>query len=103
MIVLIICRLLRDQNQLQYDDTSLTFIRHVTSLIENKYSSTNGILEIQSSSCRLAGHLLCSHLLKMLFALYNVDPMLPNHNTIKIESISRKSVYNFKYSTFKKN
>ena len=77
----IYCRILRDQNQLQYNDISLTFIRNVTHVIENKYPSTNVILEINSSSCRLAGELLCSHLIKMLFAFYNVNPVLPSEQT----------------------
>ena len=39
------------------------------------------ILEIKSPSCRLAGQILCSHLVKMLFALYNVNPVLSNQET----------------------
>jgi hypothetical protein len=66
------------------------FIRNATDLIENKYSSTNVVLEIQTSSCRLAGQLFCSHLLKMLFALYNVEPALPDQKLIKVDSISSK-------------
>ncbi len=85
-------RQLQDHNQLQYDDTSFAFIRNVTQLIENKYSSTNVILEIQSSSCRVAGYLLCSHLIKMLFAIYNVEPLQPNDKTLNIESVSSINV-----------
>ncbi|CAF4680863.1 unnamed protein product, partial [Rotaria sp. Silwood2] len=81
--------ILRDQNQLDYNDTSLTFIRNITYIIENKYPSTNMILEIKAPSCRLAGQLLCSHLLKMLFAFYNVNPVLSNQETNMNPTISR--------------
>ncbi|CAF0723704.1 unnamed protein product [Adineta steineri] len=67
-IVLEILKSLRLQNQLDYNGTSIDFIRNVTNIIQNKYPTTNIILEITSSSCRLAGQLLCSHLVKMLFA-----------------------------------
>ncbi|CAF4568674.1 unnamed protein product [Rotaria sp. Silwood2] len=79
---------LRSQNQLHYEDTSLTFIRNVSSFIENKYPSSNTVLEIQSSSCDLAGHLVCSHLLNMLLVLYNIEPIVPNVNKNKIDSRS---------------
>ncbi|CAF4134544.1 unnamed protein product [Rotaria sordida] len=81
-------RILRAQNQLHFDDTSLIFIRNATTLIERKYSCSNIILEIQSSSCHIAGQLLCSHLIKMLFALYNTEPVRQNMNKIKLNSIS---------------
>ncbi|CAF3683536.1 unnamed protein product [Rotaria sp. Silwood1] len=84
-----VLELLRSQNQLHYEDTSLTFIRNVTSFIENKYPSSNGILEIQSSSCDLAGRLVCSHLLKMLLALYDVEPIVPNVKKNKVDSSSK--------------
>ncbi|CAF3129238.1 unnamed protein product [Rotaria sp. Silwood2] len=87
-ITLEILKILRDQNQLDYNDTSLTFIRNITYIIENKYPSTNMILEIKAPSCRLAGQLLCSHLLKMLFAFYNVNPVLSNQETNMNPTIS---------------
>ncbi|CAF4711177.1 unnamed protein product, partial [Rotaria sp. Silwood2] len=52
-----ILKILQEQKKLQYDDISVAFIRNATQLIENKYPSTNIILEIDSSSCRLAGYL----------------------------------------------
>ncbi|CAF3275618.1 unnamed protein product [Rotaria sp. Silwood2] len=85
-----VLELLRSQNQLKYKDTSLTFIRNVTRFIENKYPSSNGVLEMQSSSCNLAGRLVCSHLLKMLLALYDIEPIVPNVNKNKIDSSSSK-------------
>lgn len=44
-----------------------------TLLIEELYSSANPIIEIEASSCRLAGQLMCTYLMKMLFLLYNVE------------------------------
>ncbi|CAF4451165.1 unnamed protein product, partial [Rotaria sp. Silwood2] len=81
-IAIEILQILRAQNQLHYDDTSLVFIRNATSLIERKYSSSNIVLEIHSSSCRIAGQLVCSHLVKMLFALYNIEPNDLVHSTV---------------------
>ncbi|CAF1958740.1 unnamed protein product [Rotaria magnacalcarata] len=77
-ISLEILQILKDQNQLLYDDTSLNFIRNTTQLIENKYPSANLVLEIQSSSTRLAGYLFCNYLRKMFIELYNTSPLLPN-------------------------
>ena len=96
-------RVLREQSQLRYDDTSISFIRNATQLIENKYPSTNIVLNIQSSSCRLAGHLLCSHLLKMLFTLYNVEPVLPSQKTLKNETTSSKMIHNHIHANCNKN
>ncbi|CAF3978277.1 unnamed protein product, partial [Rotaria sordida] len=87
-ITIEILQILRAQNQLHFDDTSLIFIRNATTLIERKYSCSNIILEIQSSSCHIAGQLLCSRLIKMLFALYNTEPVRQNMNKIKLNSIS---------------
>ena len=87
------CRELQDRNQLHYDDTSFTFIRNITQLIENKYPSTNVVLEIQSSSCHVAGTLLCTYLIKMLFAIYNVDPVLPNDKIYQIEPVTSNHVF----------
>ncbi|CAF1208637.1 unnamed protein product [Rotaria sordida] len=56
-IAIEILQYLEDQNQLRYDDPSFSFIRNATQVIENKYSSQTIVLEIQSSSCRLAGRL----------------------------------------------
>jgi hypothetical protein len=53
------------------------------------------VLEIQSSSCRLAGKILCTYLFKMMLALYNTDPVFTNQNKNKIESFSSKKVYKF--------
>jgi len=39
----------------------------------------------------------------MLFTFYNVEPVLPTQNTLRIESISRKNEYKYKHSPFKKN
>ncbi|CAF2088574.1 unnamed protein product [Rotaria magnacalcarata] len=87
-----ILKLLQERNQLQYDNTNFTFIRNATQLIENKYSSINNTLEIEASSCRLAGYLFCSHLIKMLFALYDVAEVLPTEKTSIFESMSRKKI-----------
>ncbi|CAF5210098.1 unnamed protein product, partial [Rotaria magnacalcarata] len=89
-----ILTLLQEQNKLQYDDTTFSFIRNVTQIIQHKYPSTNTVLQVQSSSCRLAGNLLCTHLLKMLLAIYNIEPILPNDKTLQIESISIHSTTN---------
>ena len=84
-------RTLQEQNQFIYDDVSFNFIRNVTQIIECKYSSTNKILQIDSSSCRLAGTLLCTHLLKMLFALYDTESVFePEEKTMNIQTISSK-------------
>ncbi|CAF1472691.1 unnamed protein product, partial [Rotaria sp. Silwood1] len=87
-IALEILKILQDQNQLKYDDTSFSFIRNATQVIENKYSSQTMVLEIQSSSCHLTGYLFCSHLIKMLFAIYNIEPVLLNDKKTAIETIS---------------
>jgi len=84
-------RILQSQNQLQYDDTSLNFIRNVTQTIESKYPATNTTLQIDSSSCRLAGNLFCSHLVKMLFTFYNVEPIISDRKSIKSETVSGKN------------
>jgi hypothetical protein len=86
---------MQDNNLLQYDVTSLTFICTATQSIENKYSFTNDILEIDSSSCHVAGNLLCTYLLKMLLEIYNVKPILPNDNMCNIESVSSKRRFSF--------
>ena len=96
-------RILREQNQLRYDDTSISFIRNATQLIENKYSSTNIVLKIQSSSYRLAGHLLCSHLLKMLFTLYDVESVPHSQKTLKNETTSGQIIHNYIYANCNKN
>ncbi|CAF4281668.1 unnamed protein product, partial [Adineta steineri] len=93
-IILEILKSLRLQNQLDYNDTSIDFIRNVTNIIQNKYPATNIILEITSSSCRLAGQLLCSHLVKMLFAFYNVNPVVSNHETNINQMTSTQSTVN---------
>ncbi|CAF2073356.1 unnamed protein product [Rotaria magnacalcarata] len=93
-ITLDILKILRGQNQLEHNDTSLTFIRNITYIIENKYPSTNMILEIKSPSCRLTGQLLCSHLLKMLFAFYNVNPVQCNLETNMNPTTSIQSTIN---------
>ncbi|CAF4916752.1 unnamed protein product, partial [Rotaria magnacalcarata] len=87
-------KILRGQNQLEHNDTSLIFIRNITYIIENKYPSANMILEIKSPSCRLAGQLLCSHLFKMLFAFYNVNPILCNLETNMNPTTSIQSTIN---------
>ncbi|CAF2102840.1 unnamed protein product [Rotaria magnacalcarata] len=93
-ITLDILKILRGQNQLEHNDTSLIFIRNITYIIENKYPSANMILEIKSPSCRLAGQLLCSHLFKMLFAFYNVNPILCNLETNMNPTTSIQSTIN---------
>ncbi|CAF3345808.1 unnamed protein product, partial [Rotaria socialis] len=93
-ITIEILKILRDQNHLHHNDTSLTFIRNATYIIENKYPSTNTVLEITSPSCRLAGQLLCSHLLKMLFAFYNVNPVLSNEEINMNPTTSIQSTIN---------
>ena len=52
--VVFICKILKIRKQLDYNDTSVIFIRNATSLIETKYPSSNGILEIHPSelSCK---------------------------------------------------
>jgi hypothetical protein len=72
----------------------------VTHIIQNKYPSTNCILEIKSSSCRLAGQIFCSHLLKMLFAFYNVEPVLSDHQTNIIETIPSIGKKNADFSSY---
>lgn len=69
-------RILQEEKLLISGDLSFNFIRSVTQIIETKYKSANTVIEIDSSSCRLAGTLLCSHLLKTLFALYNTEPLI---------------------------
>ncbi|CAF3932869.1 unnamed protein product [Rotaria sp. Silwood1] len=93
-IALEILKILQDQNQLKYDDTSFSFIRNATQVIENKYSSQTMVLEIQSSSCHLTGYLFCSHLIKMLFEIYNIEPVLLNDKKTAIETISLHSTTN---------
>lgn len=56
-------------------DTSLHFIQSATLLIEELYPSTNSTIEIETTSCRLAGQLMCTYLMKMLFAFYDTEPM----------------------------
>lgn len=51
-------------------------------------------MEIDSSSCRLAGTLLCTHLLKTLFTLYNTEPIIiPEEKSSTIKSISSKFIF----------
>jgi hypothetical protein len=95
-------RILQHQNQLKNDDISFSFIRNATQIIENKYSSAALVLEIQSSSCRLAGNLFCSHLIQMLFAIYNVEPVLPNNITHAIDSMSSENIFKYFHLTFNK-
>ncbi|CAF3230326.1 unnamed protein product [Rotaria sp. Silwood2] len=82
---------LQEQNQIQYDNTNFMFIRNVAQILETKYSSINNTLEIEASSCRLAGVLFCNLLLKMLFALYDVEPVLASEKKTIIESMSLHS------------
>ncbi|CAF2961565.1 unnamed protein product [Rotaria sp. Silwood2] len=89
-----ILKILQEQKKLEYDDISVAFIRNATQLIENKYPSTNIILEIDSSRCPLAGYLQCSHLLNMLFTIYNTEPIISNDIISKIEPISIHSTIN---------
>lgn len=89
-ILFILNRILKDQNQLIYDDTSLNFIHHTTQLIENKYPSTNLVLQIESSSTRLAGYLFCNYLRKMFIELYNISPLVPNELTNRNETVPSK-------------
>ncbi|CAF1086183.1 unnamed protein product, partial [Rotaria sordida] len=90
-----ILKILQDQKQLICADLSFNFIRNVTQIIETKYKSTNIVMEIDSSSCRLAGTLLCSHLLKTLFTLYNTEPIImPEERSTNIQSISIHSNIN---------
>jgi hypothetical protein len=89
----ILYRNVRDQNELRYDDTSLVFVRNIKQLIENQYPATNLIVEIRSSSCHLAGQILCSHLLKMLFEFYNVDPAVPEQQLITTETIPSIDIF----------
>jgi len=81
---------MQDDKLLHYDDTGSLFIRHATQLIENKFPISNDVLEIQPSSCRIAGNLLCNYLLKILFAIYNVEPVLLNDNLFNNELTSSK-------------
>lgn len=83
-------RQLQTHNQLHHDDTSLTFIRNATNVIESKFPTSSTVVEIQSSSCHVAGHLVCSNLLKMLFALYNTEQIGININKNKFDSVSSK-------------
>lgn len=83
---------LQNQNKLKYDDTSFIFIRNALQIIETKYPVTNTTLEISSSSCRVAGNLFCTYLLKMLFAIYNTEPLLKNNNLNNNESYSSKTI-----------
>ncbi|CAF1686737.1 unnamed protein product, partial [Adineta ricciae] len=84
-----VLKTLQDENQLISGDLNFNFIRNVTQIIETKYKSTNAIIQIDSSSCRLAGTLLCSHLLKTLFALYNTDPLITSEEqSTRSQSIS---------------
>ncbi|CAF1253382.1 unnamed protein product [Adineta ricciae] len=84
-----VLKTLQDENQLISGDLSFNFIRNVTQIIETKYKSANAIIQIDSSSCRLAGTLLCSHLLKTLFALYNTDPLITSEEqSTRSQSIS---------------
>ncbi|CAF4611363.1 unnamed protein product, partial [Rotaria sp. Silwood2] len=82
---------LQIQNQLDHNDTSLIFIRNATNLIEAKYPSSNVTFEIQPSSCNIAGHLMYSHLIKMLFALYNIEYIRHNLNKSTFDSLSIRS------------
>ena len=93
----ILNRILKDQNQLLYDDTSLNFIRNTTQLIENKYPSANLVLEIQSSSTRLAGYLFCNYLRKMFIELYNTSPLLPNELSTRNQILPSKFFYHYFY------
>ncbi|CAF1510706.1 unnamed protein product, partial [Rotaria sp. Silwood1] len=101
---------LQEQDQLQYDNTNFIFIRNAAQIIETKYSSINNTLEIEASSCRLAGILFCNVLRKMFFALYNVEPVLESEKTPIIESMSlhsttkqiRKIILNMPQLFFKK-
>ncbi|CAF3450604.1 unnamed protein product [Rotaria socialis] len=52
------------------------------------------ILEIKSPSYRLADQLFCNHLLKMLFAFYNVNPVLSNLETNMNPTTSIQSTIN---------
>ena len=81
-------RQLQEENLLQHDDNTFSFIRNTTQLIEKKYPLTNHVLKIQSSSCRIAGHLVCDYLIKMLFAIYNVEPILPKDDMFITQSES---------------
>ena len=64
---------------------------HLTNLIEAKYPYSNVVLEIQPSSSRIAGWLVCSHLVKMLFSLYNIEPVRQDVNKTNIDSFSSKN------------
>lgn len=71
-------------------DISSHFIQSATLLIEQLYPSINMVIEIETSSCRLAGQLMCTYLMKMLFAFYNVEPILDEQIQIGIGSDTGK-------------
>lgn len=69
-------RILSNRKQLRNDDIGQQFVRNSTLLIDSLYSS-NGTkkLEIDRISCRFAALMMCNNLMKMLFTIYNVDPV----------------------------
>jgi len=82
-------------------DTSLHFIRSVILLIEELYPSTNVIIEIEARSCRLAGQLMCTYLMKMLFSLYNIEPMSEEQSRISMGFQSRRIISTTEINIFR--
>lgn len=85
-------RRLKNADRLSTPNTSLHFIRSATLLIEELYPSTNAVIEIEARSCRLAGQLMCTYLMKMLFAFYNIEPMSEEESQISMEYQSRRII-----------
>lgn len=70
---MILSRIYREQFPTLIDDVGASFIRNVTPIIAMISPIANSHESIQASSCLLAGRLMCNHLIKMLFCLYDTE------------------------------
>lgn len=78
--------MLREQGKLKNDDNDADFVQNATIMVETMYPNVNKKVDIEASSCHLAGHLMCTYLMKMLFTIYNVDPLPDAINDYRITS-----------------
>lgn len=76
--------MLNTRKQLQNNDVSQQFVRNATLLVENVYPNTGTQkFQIDKRSCQFAALLMCNNLTKMLFAIYNVDPVTDTQKRCK--------------------
>lgn len=76
-------RIYREKYPTIINDVGPSFIHNVTPIISIISPKGKSHESIEASSCLLAGRLMCNHLIKMLFCLYDTKTIPDDDSNLK--------------------